>query len=209
VDQNHGGGRHLERPADDFARIDGRVIDGALRDHLVPHQIVPVVEIEHAELLPRTVGERQAHIGLKRGPGGNDRPAAGFDPGHPHRQFPHDLQVINRARFRNTAPGQFGPVGRQDGAQTAEARQEVPRRPNGVIRPPEQTRQQISIVERLDPGRRGDRTGRRPDCLSGRSDCTGGHGDLLCRSQAERPPPTFLSSPTALRPKHRCGRLGR
>ena len=68
VHQDDGRRRKLDRPAHHLARIDRRVVDGALVHHLVGDQLVLFVEKEHAKLFTRRAGHGDPGVGQKCAP---------------------------------------------------------------------------------------------------------------------------------------------
>ena len=54
--------RQLQRALDDFAHVDGRVVDGAVALHFIGDEAVALVEKEDAELLAVLVALRGAQI---------------------------------------------------------------------------------------------------------------------------------------------------
>ena len=124
VHQDDGGGRQLQRPAHDLARIDRRVVDGAVVGDLVGDQLVLAVEVEDADLLARLVLQRHAHIGKQRRPGGDHRPLGGGLAADPLGQFVHQLQVERRSLHDARDRHQLGQGGREHRAQAPEAGQQ-------------------------------------------------------------------------------------
>src|SRR5689334_25431981 len=56
VHQNYRRSAELERTVDDLARIDGRMIDRAARQHFVGDEYVLAIEEEDSKLLPGAAG---------------------------------------------------------------------------------------------------------------------------------------------------------
>ena len=78
VHQDDRGGAQLQRPLDHFARIDGRVIDGAAILHLVGDQMIFAVQEEDAEFLVLRARHRRRAIIEQRLPGRQRGPAHHF-----------------------------------------------------------------------------------------------------------------------------------
>jgi hypothetical protein len=91
VDEDHGCGRKLERPFDDLARIDRRVIDRTGLLHFVGNQLVALVEKKDAELFPLGEGLGTAAIVEHGRPGRECRPFFHFAAQQPTRRRLHDL----------------------------------------------------------------------------------------------------------------------
>ena len=69
VDQNDGGSGQFQRAFDHFARIDGRMVDGAGLLHLVGNNLVSLVEKKNTELLAVLESLRRTAIIEHRRPG--------------------------------------------------------------------------------------------------------------------------------------------
>ena len=93
VDQDDRGRGEFQRPPDDFARIDGRVVDGSGLLDLVGDQRVLLVEEQDAELLALLEGHRRPAIVENLVPGRQKLPALDLATRHARGGRRDDLQV--------------------------------------------------------------------------------------------------------------------
>lgn len=62
VPDDHARGAELERPAQDFPRIERGVVDRSRRTDLCREKLVSRIQKEHRDLLPRRVGKQHAKV---------------------------------------------------------------------------------------------------------------------------------------------------
>ena len=98
VDQDQGRGVEFKRPADDFAWIDGDVIDRATGLFLVRDQDVLAIQVKDAELLDLAMGHGSVAIIQQRVPSRQDRAVHDPGPGHALCRGLDDLQFGHYSR---------------------------------------------------------------------------------------------------------------
>jgi len=125
VNQDDRRRRQLQRPLDDLARIDGRVVDGAARLLLVGDERVLAVEEQHAERFVRRPRHGRGAVIDERGPGAQGGPVQQLRAGEPERRRLDDLELRDHALARALDLQDALARGRKhlrEGAETADQR---------------------------------------------------------------------------------------
>ncbi len=125
VHQDHRRGGELQRPAGHLARIDRRMIDGALVHHLVTDQLVLLVEEQHPELFARLVRQRQLDVGEQRAPGADHRALLHRLQAHALGKLMHQLKIERRLRPDPAHGAEVVDRGGEHPRQGPEPRQQV------------------------------------------------------------------------------------
>lgn len=158
MDQDQGGSRQLQGPANHFALIDGGVIHGSVRRYLILKQDIPPIQKTGPKLLARLVSKRRPHIGHERGPGRDDRAAAGFGARKTDRELTHQRQLGPEGRPGAGRMDQFAGRRAGDTAETPEPFEQGSGEPRRILLRgdplQDQGQQGLIVQRRMDEGRR-------------------------------------------------------